>query len=240
VHDCARQLVANAVEAGDGIGWNTTLPAWQPLAGFSHGASGMAHALIHAGSTLGEPRYTETALTALRYERSTFDASRHNWPDFRILGNESRPEQPSVMWAWCHGAPGVGLARLAALAHVNDPELARDLDTALGSTAVFGFGGNDSLCHGDLGNLELFLRARELGRTGIWERTLALESSRLVERISRGEWRCGIPGAIETPGLMMGLAGIGYGLLRLGATRDVPSLLSLEAPRRAPLERSAP
>jgi len=29
---------------------------------------------------------------------------------------------------------------------------------------------------------------------------------------------------------MMGLAGIGYGLLRLGATDRVPSLLSLEPP----------
>jgi hypothetical protein len=39
---------------------------------------------------------------------------------------------------------------------------------------------------------------------------------------------------------MMGLAGIGYGLLRLGATERVPSLLSLEPPRGEPLERSDP
>jgi hypothetical protein len=30
---------------------------------------------------------------------------------------------------------------------------------------------------------------------------------------------------------MMGLAGIGYGLLRLGAPDRVPSVLTLEAPR---------
>ena len=43
----------------------------------------------------------------------------------------------------------------------------------------------------------------------------------------------GIPGGVETPGLMMGLAGIGYGLLRLGATDRVPALLSREPPRCA-------
>jgi lantibiotic modifying enzyme len=31
--------------------------------------------------------------------------------------------------------------------------------------------------------------------------------------------------------LMMGLAGIGYGLLRLGAGERVPSVLSLDTPR---------
>jgi hypothetical protein len=39
---------------------------------------------------------------------------------------------------------------------------------------------------------------------------------------------------------MMGLAGIGYGLLRIGATQQVPSLLSLEAPRGNPLARIEP
>ena len=149
-----------------------------------------------------------------------------------------------MMWSWCHGAPGVGLARLITLQHDATSDLARasrtELETALSSTVSAGFGSNDSLCHGDLGNLELFLRARELGTRGPWESRLAFESSRLVERIARGDWRCGIPGGVETPGLMMGLAGIGYGLLRIGATQQVPSLLSLEAPRGNPLARIEP
>ena len=137
------------------------------------------------------------------------------------------------MWSWCHGAPGIGLARLVALEHVDDVDVRKDLDIALESTVANGFLSNDSLCHGDLGNLELLLRARERGFGESWEGTLASEASRLVARLVRGEWRCGIPGAVETPGLMMGLAGIGYGLLRLGAIDRVPSLLSLEPPRPA-------
>lgn len=237
---CADRLLACAVASDAGLAWTTTLRARQPLVGFSHGASGMAHALVVAGATLGDPRYIDAALAALRYERSTFDSARHNWPDFRILDDAPQPGEPPVMWAWCHGAPGIGLARLTALTHVSDPALDSDLAAALESTARYGFGSNDSICHGDLGNLELLLRARELGHRGNWERILDTESARLVARIGGGDWRCGIPGGIETPGLMMGLAGIGYELLRLGATHRVPSLLSLEPTRRAPLCRSVP
>ena len=43
-------------------------------------------------------------------------------------------------------------------------------------------------------------------------------------------WLCGIPHGIETPGLMIGLAGVGYGLLRLAAPNDVPSVLVLAPP----------
>jgi lantibiotic modifying enzyme len=35
---------------------------------------------------------------------------------------------------------------------------------------------------------------------------------------------------VEAPGLMNGLAGIGYGLLRLAAPTSVPSILALDPP----------
>ena len=38
------------------------------------------------------------------------------------------------------------------------------------------------------------------------------------------------PSGVETPGLMTGLAGIGYGLLRLAEPRRTPSVLALEPP----------
>jgi lantibiotic modifying enzyme len=41
--------------------------------------------------------------------------------------------------------------------------------------------------------------------------------------------RCGTPNEVPTPGLLCGLAGIGYGLLRLGFADQVPSVLLLDA-----------
>ena len=214
-----------------GLSWSTSLPASQPVTGMSHGASGIALALLAAGRVLNHPPFVDAAMRALSYERSCFDPARMNWPDYRLLPGRDQRESLGWMWAWCHGAPGIGLVRLDALGSRDDPELASDLAAALASTTRFGFGNNDSLCHGDLGNLELFVRAYELGYRGEWEAALTGHSSRLVARLQEGLWRCGVPGGIETPGLMTGLAGIGYGLIRIAAPERVPSLLALEPPR---------
>ena len=233
----ANRLIDSAGSALGGLAWITEMQATQPLTGFSHGASGIAASLFTAGEILHDPHCAEVARAALCYERNTLDDRRQNWPDYRILDGVV-PGVTPVMWSWCHGAPGIGLARLIASQHDTDSASASgirsDLETAITSTVRVGFGSNDSICHGDLGNLELLMRARELGAVGPWEQSIDRESSRLVERIGRGDWRCGIPGGLETPGLMMGLAGIGYGLLRIGATPRVPSVLSLESPRGEP------
>jgi type 2 lantibiotic biosynthesis protein LanM len=233
----ASTLLARRESGPDGASWTTTIRSTRPLTGMSHGASGIALALATSGRLLRDRSAVDVAMDALRYERGTFDPTCGNWPDYRILDDPAPATSPH-MWAWCHGAPGIGLARLAVMTHVTSDELHADLDAALRSTAAFGFGSNDSLCHGDLGNLELLVRAREMGHEGAWERPLAVESARLLDRLRRGDWRCGLPGGVETPGLMMGLAGIGYGLLRLGATKRVPSLLSLDGPRAAICPRS--
>ena len=44
-------------------------------------------------------------------------------------------------------------------------------------------------------------------------------------------WRCRTPHGVETPGLLAGLAGIGYGLLRAARPDVVPCVLTLESPR---------
>jgi lantibiotic modifying enzyme len=234
----AHLLIERGQRTADRLSWVTSVPASHPLTGVSHGASGMALALLRAHAALGEQRFADAAACAMRYERDMFDRDRLNWPDFRIFSGRSASDEPPVMWAWCHGAPGIGLARLAALGTGADESVAGDLSTALGSTARFGLGSNDSLCHGDLGNLDLLIGARACGLTGPWEAALAAHAARLVTRLRGGVWYCGIPGGLETPGLMTGLAGIGYGLLRLACPDRVPSVLALEPPSVARAARS--
>ena len=53
-----------------------------------------------------------------------------------------------------------------------------------------------------------------------------------LESIRQNGPICGVPSGVETPGLMTGLAGIGYGLLRLAEPRRTPSVLALEPPPR--------
>ena len=51
-----------------------------------------------------------------------------------------------------------------------------------------------------------------------------------LESIRQNGWICGVPSGVETPGLMQGLAGIGYGLLRLADPQRTPSVLAVEPP----------
>ena len=134
------------------------------------------------------------------------------------------------MHAWCHGAPGIGLARIAVQPLLDDPEMAAEIEAALASTGAHGFGYGHSLCHGDFGNLELLVVAADvLQRPALLATARRLADEWLAAQPQTG-WRCGVPGGVETPGLMVGLAGIGYELLRLADPATIPSVLLLEAP----------
>src|SRR6185312_2895237 len=132
------------------------------------------------------------------------------------------------MMTWCHGAPGVALARLRALRHLDDSTLEAEARLALESTRDGGFDRSHCLCHGDLGNAEIFLQAAGiLGDPEHWQAELNGITAFVLDNIAEHGWRCGLPGEVEVPGLMTGLAGIGYGLLRLAAPERVPSVLLL-------------
>ncbi|MFE9423201.1 type 2 lanthipeptide synthetase LanM [Kitasatospora sp. NPDC006697] len=60
------------------------------------------------------------------------------------------------------------------------------------------------------------------------------EAARLLRSADRHAPRCATPGEVPTPGLLTGLAGIGYGLLRLGLGPRIPSVLLLRPAAAAP------
>ncbi|HSG38438.1 MAG TPA: type 2 lanthipeptide synthetase LanM, partial [Thermoanaerobaculia bacterium] len=226
---CGEHLLAKAIVDERGTAW-PPLPGVSrlPLTGFGHGTAGIAWPLAQLAQACGERHFQEAARGAMRYERSWFSPERASWPDLR----ESREtaEGRAFPYAWCHGAPGIGLGRIASLGCLDDPEMTGEIRAAVRSTLAEGFGFNDSLCHGDLGNLEL---VREAGRA-LQDRELTAEAGRLAARIlarieSEGPL-CGASVESEIPGLMTGLAGIGYGLLRVADPEGVPSVLLLKTP----------
>jgi type 2 lantibiotic biosynthesis protein LanM len=223
---CGERLVERAVPAPGGLGWPTRQTGNRPLTGFAHGAAGIASALLQLDEMIGEPRFRSTALAAIQYERGLFASDAGNWPDLR----HSTAEQPAFMTAWCHGAPGIGLARLRNLRSVDGPATRDDIAAALATTSTFKLDTDHSLCHGALGNLELLhLAGRTIGPE--WAAQAHQLGSLILREADQRGWLCGTPLGVESPGLMSGLAGIGYGLLRLAAPDEVPSILSLETPR---------
>ena len=236
---CGEHLLKHARSMPRGIAWSPQAES-VPLAGMSHGNAGIALNLLRLAAVSKDERFSQAALAALEYERSVFVQEKRNWPDLREAKELPGPDDLAhlqCMTAWCHGAPGIGLARVASLQYHDNEVLRSEIEAAVSTTLAEGFGRNHSLCHGDMGNLELLLLAvRLLPEHYSWERTKPLQAA-LLESMRAQGWQCGIARSIETPGLMLGLAGIGYALLRLAEPERVPSVLLLAPPPLSPFAR---
>jgi lantibiotic modifying enzyme len=200
----------------------------------SHGAAGIAWALLSLAGRTQDGRFRETAQKAIAYERELFSAELGKWPDLRVFPGEPPSDgRFDYLTAWCHGSVGIGLARLASLPYLNDSLLRAEIDAALATTRAEGFGWNHTLCHGDLGNLELLVEAGRVLADPHWQSEADQVASGILATIQRLGWICANPVDVESPGLMTGIAGVGYGLLRLADPDRVPSILLLEPPRKA-------
>ncbi|RCJ19619.1 lanthionine synthetase [Nostoc minutum NIES-26] len=230
---CGDRLITCAQTMEHGIGWIAPGMGKKPLAGFSHGVAGIASALLELSAITGEERFRKVALAAIAYEQSLLCRQVGNWPDLREFENTilSKEEPANFMTAWCHGAPGIGLGRLRSLPYLDNPEIRLEIDTAINTTLNQGFGLNHCLCHGDLGNLEMLLQASLILNDPKLHSQVNRLTAVILESINQYGWLCGVPKGVETPGLMTGLAGIGYELLRLAEPTRIPSVLTLAPPK---------
>jgi type 2 lantibiotic biosynthesis protein LanM len=197
----------------------------QPLTGFSHGAAGIAFALARLSEASGRADFLEAAEEAVAYEDSLFSAEEANWPDLR----PDPPPSGGVLSSWCHGACGIGLARLGGLDVLDTPQVRADIEAALRTTRGVGRGSFDQLCCGSLGRVEtLHVGGGLLSRPELDDAARELAAGVLASR-RRGGFRLapGVGSPDYAPGFFQGLSGIGYQLLRL-AQPELPSVLLFE------------
>jgi type 2 lantibiotic biosynthesis protein LanM len=232
---CGDHLLGCAQPMQAGMGWK--VPSQEtPLTGLAHGAAGIALSLFRLAAVSGADRFHQAALAALAYERRLFSPARHNWPDLRAFDAPNQEIQSSetkaqhFMVAWCHGAAGIGLARLASLPSLDDAAMHQEIRAALQTTLAQGFEEDYTLCHGMAGNLETLLLASQMLDGSSYQEALDQGAGMLFEAIpSLIPNTTGALGT-EPPGLMVGTAGIGYTLLRLAAPECIPSVLVLAPP----------
>lgn len=232
-------LLATAQTMAEGVAW-TTVKHEKPLGGFAHGTAGIALSLLKLAEATGDGRYRQTAEAALVYDRSLFLPEQHNWADLRNtapISSQSTEQNPqkkrSSMVAWCHGAAGVGLSRLGMLTSLDNAVIRKEIAIALQAIITSGLTDNHSLCHGAMGNIDVLLTAtQQLGDHNDYHASLEHLTTQALDSISTGGWVTGVPLGVETPGLMTGLAGIGYELLRLAEPIKAPSVLLLSPPSR--------
>ena len=189
------------------------------MGGFAHGVTGIGWALTRLARATGSARYEQLAQEAFAFEDALFDEQEQNWRDLRML------EGTKTAAAWCHGAVGIGLAHLnldSTLTHAGTRKLVR---RAVAATWRLGMGWNHCACHGDLGAWELLVHAIAAG-----EAPQELSASYLLDIILTSLEQhgpsFGMGRNVFMPGLLPGLGGVAYQLLRAHPEHDLPSILT--------------
>jgi len=183
-----------------------------PLTGFSHGAAGFGYALSSLAGATGRDDFAQAAQECLAYERSCYNEGALNWPDLRN-GKEG------VAWPsqWCHGAIGIGLARIATrrISKVQADAVVDDIKNATQNATANWPQHVDTLCCGTLGTINFLAEAGQL----LGQPTLSdLSDRRLVQVIAnsheQGDYAWNAGGSGFNLGLFRGLSGVGYTILR--------------------------
>ena len=217
-------------------------PHQPALLGFSHGTAGFAAALARLHACTGLQRFQRGAAAALAYERGRFNAERGNWPDYRgVTTTPQKSEVQNVMTTWCHGAPGIALARACLWGtDLWDAQCLEEVEIALTTTASTTTTDLDHLCCGTMGLMAVL----ELLGDGPWD--LDPEVRHHCHTAAQGHrhqalQRCGeseqdiirlrclstTDGSLLVPGFFTGLSGMGLALLQdAGSQRMLALLLS--------------
>ena len=192
------------------------------LGGTAHGATGIGWALARLSQATGRADFLAVAEAAFAFEESLWDPAEGGWRDLRGL-----PDQ-TVSAAWCHGAVGIGLlsADLLRRGLVGTPH-ADVVRRAAESGWQYGFGWNPTLCHGDLGAWELLATAFELGLAPA-DLTRTDLDGYLLAGLEQHDPASEIAGSAFVPGLLPGLGGVVYQLLRMHPDCPLPSVLVLD------------
>lgn len=247
----AESLIQKAKKEPHGWSWGSGNTNYRNLCGYAHGASGIGHAFLELYNLTNSNYYLYAAEQAFLYERQFYFEENKNWPDFRyselseyihcdrldelketLRKNELPPYQKRYMSAWCHGSPGIGLARLRAYELTGNEIYLKESNDACEGTiqSLKPSIGNYSLCHGFLGNAETLLTASKILND---KELFKVAGQKALEGIERFEnenlpWACGTMGAVSDPSLMLGESGIGLFLLRLYDVQTF-SVLSIQS-----------
>ncbi|WP_162616362.1 type 2 lanthipeptide synthetase LanM family protein [Xylanimonas allomyrinae] len=187
--------------------------------------SGFAHGLAGTGAALA-PYARRDPAAARALAQAGAARSRFGADPWAIS-----TQNPQRAFGWCHGTPGLLLSHIVRAEHGGDDgDGGATIDALVQTVQATAFELNLSLCHGDVGNLVILRRAAL--HTGDDE-LLDLVASRTdhLTLTLPGRLDAGIGKSVQNSSLMVGQAGIGFGLLLLDAQAEVPNVLEHEIAR---------
>lgn len=238
--DGADFLLKMARTEPQGISWGPGHNAG--LCGLSHGNSGIALALAAAFRLTQRPDYREAIFAALDYEKAHFNVEQGNWLDLRGLSRTDSHRAERCGLSWCHGAPGIALARAALLCWLGEglspgerDFLNTDLGIAIDTTQRRLEQDShqlDDLCCGRAGLIDSLLGcARLLEQAGQARPDLVRQThyqAHYQTRRRQGQlnyWFTADAMAGSDPSLFKGTASALYLQARLAAPEQIPSVL---------------
>ena len=205
------KLLDSAISTPQGLCWKNRLDD-VPLLGISHGTAGIMIAFAKLYEVTGRVKYYDAMAGALAYEDANYDDELQNWIDFRA-NPDKRMEADTV--AWCHGAGGILMSRLAVLDIVKDDlkdVVHRDIERAAVKLEEKWMREGLCLCHGSCGNLLMLKKYADYMEDQEMKKRILAYTGQLAYLIEKGEW---LLQEQYNPGLMNGYTGIGLCMMEL-------------------------
>ncbi len=192
-------------------------------AGLAHGKSGIGLATVRWLDAIGDTdrRDAQLALSTKDLKSAVGKQRQHSGSDTAHGIHDGRD-----MIAWCRGAVGTSLAAfrlrmpVRRTAEILVASITQRLSDAPGDHAL-------CLCHGLFGITEFLDEAAREDIRGA-KTVLELVRREALSRVTSGEFCSDHAHRLDAPGLMKGLAGTGYALLRLLEPDRVPSVLTFD------------
>ncbi|WP_044219766.1 lanthionine synthetase LanC family protein [Chitinophaga pinensis] len=226
IRQLADKLVAHARIAAQGLRWGHLKRSYDCLTGLSHGAAGIAHALLQVAVYFEDEGLRYLAMQSWAYEMKYYDPVFKNWLDLRLTSTHLQ-ETDIMGWqiadfrryisdvnAWAHGAAGIGLSRMYAWGISGEAHFAAESEWALTrclQDADTLMRGDFTLCSG-YGGIGMFLM--EAG--AVFDRPVLRQTAQRIAMAAiryfeaHGTYNSYIKDAQDDPGLFSGLAGVGY------------------------------
>jgi hypothetical protein len=209
-----------------GLKWDNEKFAYDSLTGFSHGAAGIAYALLETGRYFDDEALRYLGEQALAYEMQYYDAQQNNWMDLRVNSLQI-PAAEIPAWdldtfrkrmsntcSWAHGAAGACLARLHAYDITNDMRYADQAYSGIQRILKElrqPSRSNYTLCSGYGGHIMLLLKASQvLDDQSLHEAALTSAQDALNFFRNNGTYNTYSAASAADPALLSGLAGVGY------------------------------
>jgi len=182
--------------------------------------------LVRLSEAFEDRRFKDAAEEAVKYENTLFDKAHHNWPNLLSRNKEGK----LGFWnAWCHGAPGIGLARLGMISGAEEHEIMRDINESIIAASEQPLNPVDHLCCGTLGRLDTLVEAGlRLGRADLLDRARRITAQIVIRAKARKAYSIGHHDTFYIPSFFQGMSGIGYQLLRMSAPLKFASVLNFQ------------